>query len=138
MSNDRIKVGIGVMVIKQNKVLLGVRQNTHGEGEFAFPGGHLEFGETFEECAERECREEAGIEIKNIHFLRISNLQKYNKHYIDIGVVANWQSGEAQVREPDKITDWAWYEIDRLPKPLFGHIEYTLEAYRTGRQFFDD
>ncbi len=138
MEQNRIKVGVGVMVIKQGKVLLGVRQNTHGGGEYAFPGGHLEFGESFEECAHRECREEVGIEIKNIKTLRISNLRQYGKHYVDIGVVAHWKSGEPEVLESDKISNWGWYEMDNLPQPLFGHIKYTIEAYQTGRVFFDD
>lgn len=70
----RPKVGIGVLVFKKGKALLAKRKGSHGRGEYAFPGGHLEFGESIEECAKRECREEAGIEIKNVRFLRLLNL----------------------------------------------------------------
>ena len=46
------KVGIGVMILNdQNQVLLGLRQGSHGAGEWSFPGGHLEFGETVFETA---------------------------------------------------------------------------------------
>ncbi|PIN92058.1 hypothetical protein CO154_01270 [Candidatus Pacearchaeota archaeon CG_4_9_14_3_um_filter_31_7] len=48
------KVGVGVIVIKDNKVLLGKRKNAHGEGSLCFPGGHLEFNEKVEDAAERE------------------------------------------------------------------------------------
>jgi len=60
------KVGVGIIVIKDNKVLLGKRKNSHGEGSWCFPGGHLEFNESLENCAKREVLEETGIEIKNI------------------------------------------------------------------------
>ena len=39
------KVGVGVIVRKGDKFLLGKRQGAHGEGTWAFAGGHLEFGE---------------------------------------------------------------------------------------------
>jgi len=61
------KVGVGIIVIKDNKVLLGKRKNSHGEGSWCFPGGHLEFNESLENCAKREVLEETGIEIKNTH-----------------------------------------------------------------------
>ena len=43
---DRSKVGIGVIVLKDGKVLLGKRKNAHGEGSWSFGGGHLEFSVT--------------------------------------------------------------------------------------------
>ncbi len=65
-SGPKPKVGIGVMILKDGKVLLGKRKGSHGAGQYAFPGGHLEYMESFEDCARRETREECGIEIQNI------------------------------------------------------------------------
>lgn len=100
---NRPKVGIGVMVIKNGKVLLGKRKGSHGQGEYAWPAGHMEYMESFEECAKREVMEEAGIEIGNIKFLRLLNLKTYApKHYVDIGLMAQWISGEPKIMEPEK------------------------------------
>lgn len=135
---QRPKVGIGVMVLKEGKVLLGKRKGSHGEGEYSWPGGHLEYMESFEDCARREVKEEAGIEIKNVKFLRLVNLKDYApKHYVDIGMVAEWESGEPQVMEPDKMTDWAWYDLDSLPNPLFKTLPTYIEAYKTGKNYWD-
>lgn len=132
------KVGIGVMIMKDGEVLLGKRKGSHGEGEYAWPGGHMEYMESFAECAAREVKEETGIEIKNVRFLRLLNLKDYApKHYIDVGLVADWKSGEPQIMEPDRIEGWAWYKMDQLPKPLFSAIPTYVEAYRTGRNFWD-
>ena len=60
--DNRPKIGFGVIVIKDNKVLLGKRKNAHGEGFWCFPGGHLEFNEEIGDCAVREVKEETGIE----------------------------------------------------------------------------
>jgi 8-oxo-dGTP diphosphatase len=50
------RVGVGVIIIKNNKVLLLKRKASHGIGTWAFVGGHLEFNETLEECAKERPR----------------------------------------------------------------------------------
>ena len=70
---ERPKVGLGAYIIKDDKILLGKRKSAHGEGTWCPPGGHLEFNERLEECAIRETMEEAGINIKNVRFLTITN-----------------------------------------------------------------
>jgi 8-oxo-dGTP diphosphatase len=138
MNDDRPKVGIGVMIFKDGKVLLGTRKGSHGKGEHAFPGGHMEYMESFEETAKREVLEEAGIEIENVRFLCLQNLKTYApKHYVDIGLIADWKSGEPQTTEPDKIGDWDWYAVDNFPQPLFSTIPVYLEALKNGRNFWD-
>ena len=126
------------MIFKDGKVLLGRRKGSHGEGEYAWPGGHLEYMESIKECARREVREETGMEIKNIRFLRIYNLKEYApKHYLDIGMIADWAKGEPKVREPHRIESWSWYDPGHLHQPLFTTIPSYFEAYQTGRNFFD-
>ena len=133
-----IKVGIGILVFREGKVLLGQRKSSHGDGEYGGLGGHQEHGESFEACARREAREEAGIEIDNLRFLSLMNLKTYlPKHYIDIGLVADWTSNEPQTLEPHKCSGWDWYDLDDLPSPLFGPMPAYFEAYRTGRMYFD-
>ncbi|HEU5114557.1 MAG TPA: NUDIX domain-containing protein [Candidatus Paceibacterota bacterium] len=132
------KVGIGVMVVKDGKVLLGKRKGSHGAGEYAWPGGHLEYMESFTDCAKREIMEETGIEVDNIRFLRLMNIKDYApKHYVDIALLADWKKGEPKVLEPNKVESWGWYDIDSLPQPLFKGIPYTIEAFKTGRNFWD-
>jgi len=77
-------VGVAIIVIKEDKVLLGKRKNSHGSGTWQFPGGHLEFNESIKDCARRELFEETGIKIKNISFGPYTNdiFQKEKKHYI--------------------------------------------------------
>jgi 8-oxo-dGTP diphosphatase len=121
--NQQVRVGLGVCVVKDGKVLLGKRKNSHGDGSWCFPGGHLEFGESWEDCARRETREEAGVGIKNLRFGTATNdiFKKENKHYITIIMIADYASGEVKVCEPDKCECWGWFEWSRekFPSPLF-------------------
>jgi len=127
------------MILKDGKVLMQKRKNHHGDGEYAFPGGHLEFGESFVDCVKRETLEEAGIKIKNVKFLYLGNLTKYpGKHYVQIGMIADWQSGAPKHLEHDSGEEWGWYELDKLPKPFFGTVKWYLLAYKSGKDFFDN
>lgn len=135
---DRPRIGVGIMILKNNKTLLGKRKGSHGEGEYAFPGGHLEYMESFEDCAKRETKEETGIEIKNVRFQYLANVKKYApKHYVHIGLLADYKSGEPQVLEPDKSENWGWYSLDELPGPLFEMAKLAIECYKKGKNYFD-
>lgn len=136
---NRPKVGVGAMVFKDGKVLLGKRKgSSHGSGEYSFPGGHLEYMESFKECVERETREETGIEIQNINFALLFNQQEYApKHFVMIGFTAEWKSGDLQTLEPEKFESWDWYELDKLPTPLFIPTERLIKAYITKNNYLD-
>jgi 8-oxo-dGTP diphosphatase len=136
-SANSIKVGVGLLVFKEGKILLGKRKGSHGSDEFGGPGGHAEYGETLIQTVERELEEECGIVIKDIRMLCVSDLTKYSpKQYVDIGFTAEWVSGEPQVLEPDKLESWDWYGLDELPENLFGCVNSYLESIKTGKNYF--
>ncbi len=138
MDEQRPKVGVGVVILKEGKILLGKRLNAHGEGGYAGPGGHLEYMESFADCAKRETLEECGVEIENVRLLCLSHVTQYAPHhFVDIGVVADWKGGEPQTLEPHKCAGWAWYDLDDLPLPLFGSEGKYIEALRTGQVYHD-
>ena len=136
---ERPRVGIGVMIWKDGKILIGKRRVSHGKGEYAWPGGHLEYMESFEQCAKREVKEEADIEIENVRFVRLLNMKNYPpRHYVDIGLAADWKSGVPKVMETDKCESWDWYDPENLPAPLFAALPYYFEAVKTGKNYFDN
>lgn len=131
------QVGVGVMIFKKGNVLMHQRKGSHGAGEFAFPGGHLEKGESFNDCAKRETQEEAGIAIKNVRFLYLANVKKYSRHYVHIGMIADWKSGTPKNLEPDKGSNWFWADLQKLPKPLFEMCRLSFQSYKTKSNYFD-
>ncbi len=127
--DNRPKVGVGVIVLKEGKVLIGKRKSSHGEGSWSFPGGHLEFNEEIEECAKREVMEETGICVKNIRKTAYTNdiFEKEKKHYVTLFVVCEYESGNVEIKEPDKCENWMWFDTDKLPKPLFLPIQNLMK-----------
>lgn len=121
MSQQIPRVGIAVFVLKDGKFIMGKRKGAHGEGTWSVPGGHLEFGETIEEGAQREVREETGLEIGDIKIEGVTNdiFEEEGKHYITIWITSQWKQGEPHIKEPDKLLDLRWYNFDTLPEELF-------------------
>jgi 8-oxo-dGTP diphosphatase len=114
-------IGVAVIVIKGDNVLLGKRKSSHGAGGWQFPGGHLEFNESIEDCARREVLEETGLRIKRVRRGPYTNdiFVNEEKHYVTLFVIADYDSGTLEVKEPDKCEKWAWFQWARFPKPLF-------------------
>ncbi|MBI2545705.1 NUDIX domain-containing protein [Candidatus Woesearchaeota archaeon] len=130
MDNGRPGVGIGVCVVKNGKVLLGKRLRSHGIGTWCFPGGKIEFGETFEECAKRETLEETNLKIKNVKLITVTNdiFPEEGQHWITVFVRADYDSGELKTMEPHKMQDWHWVEWDKIPKPWFLPLQHLKET----------
>ena len=131
------KVGIGLAVFRANpktgirQVLLGKRMGSHGAGEWAFPGGHMEPLESFETTAKRELMEEVGPDFKVEDFSVVSviNLVEYApKHYIDIGMQCWWVSGEPKIMEPNKCEFWEWFDVNNLPENKFSTVDRILSS----------
>ncbi len=126
---DRPKVGVGVIVLKDGKVLFQKRKGAHGEGTWSFPGGHLEFNESWEECAKRETMEEFGVSIKNVRFAGLTNdiHTSEGKHYITIFMLSELDSGEPRIMEPHRTVEIGWKDWNDMPRPLFLPITRLLE-----------
>jgi len=135
---EKLKPCAGLLVFKDGKVLLGKRKGSHGAGEYSFPGGHLEYEESFEECLQREVEEEAQVSVKNIKFLCLANYSKHiDRQDILVGMSSDWESGEPGEDIMGKIGKWGWYSLDNLPTPLFYPTAIIIDSYKTGKNFYD-
>ncbi len=123
------RVGVGILVEHDGKVLLGKRLNSHGAHTWAPPGGHLEFGESIEDCAMRELKEETSLEISQVQFEAVTNdVLSENKHYVTIVMKTAYNGGSIEICEPHKCEGWFWFSWDELPTPLFKPFEtYVLQ-----------
>lgn len=128
---ERPKIGLGIIIARLDtqKVLLGLRKGAHGNGEWSFPGGHLEPGESFSSCAKREVLEEVGWVENQQYILLEPDAPKFvtndifpeGKHYVTLFFRGEYINGKPGVMEPDKCETWDWFSWDNqsLPKNLF-------------------
>ncbi|MCF7865376.1 MAG: NUDIX domain-containing protein [Candidatus Pacebacteria bacterium] len=141
----KMGAGFGVMILRDNKVLLGQRHPDpvkadslmNGEGTWTMPGGKLDFGESFEAGAVREVSEEIGIKIQesDLEVISLSNDIVPTAHFVTIGLLCKVfpKDLEPRVMEPDEITQWKWFALDELPSPLFKPSQKVLDNYKEGK-----
>lgn len=125
------RIGIAICVVRNDKVLMHKRLGTHAPGCWAFPGGHLEMYETFEEAALRELEEETGLtKVSRPRFWTTRNTLYHGegKHYAVIFMTCTWLDGEAELKEPDKAECWEWFTWDKMPSPLIDGITQLKTA----------
>ena len=143
--NSKIGVGFGVMLLRGNEILLGLRHTDptkadselHGEGTWTMPGGKLHFGESFEVGAQREMLEETSIHIEtnDLEVISLSNDMVPDAHFVTVGMLCRMFQGEAKVVEPNEITEWKWFDLNKLPKNIFFPSARVLANY-TDKRFY--
>ncbi len=139
MDNPLPKVGIGVMLLRENKILLGKRNDNpekasselKGEGTWTMPGGKIHFGEKWQDAARREVKEETGIILnkESLSIVRVNNDIIPNKHFVTICIKCEDFQGEAQVLEPEEITEWKWFEFSSLPSNIYIPSKKAIDEF---------
>jgi 8-oxo-dGTP diphosphatase len=113
-----IVLGVGVVVEREGRYLLGLRRSALGFGTWGFPGGHVEVSEDPLECAKRELREETGMELMECHRAGWFSHDDAEQRYVTLYVVAK-AAGEPSLCEPQKCERWQWFRREDLPAELF-------------------
>ncbi|KAK9051137.1 hypothetical protein SSX86_027763 [Deinandra increscens subsp. villosa] len=126
------EIGVAVFILKDNKILFGRRRSLSiAANTYGLPGGHLEFGESYEECAAREVKEETGLDIKNIEVLTSNSNLYYEEKHLDITYARAYLSNPNQTPqniEPEKCEGWEWCDLNNLPEPMFGPLKEMLQS----------
>jgi 8-oxo-dGTP diphosphatase len=123
--NEKPSVGVAVILMREDKVLLIKRKGPHGPGTWTTPGGHMEFGETPEQCATREVREEVGLEITDLRFRAVTNdlFESEGRHSVSIWMEGKISAGEPRIVAEEEASELGWFAWDALPQPLYLPLE---------------
>jgi len=113
---ERPIVGVGVVVLREDSVLLIKRGNPPRAGEWSLPGGSQHIGETVRETAAREVFEETGVSIHEPRFLEVIDaiMRDQNDgvqyHYTLIDFWAEWRSGTPRAADDARSAEWVPFE----------------------------
>ncbi len=129
-------VGVGVVFLRESRVFLARRTGALGGGAWGSAGGHLEFGESLEDCARREALEELGVVVGDVRFLCVSNIIAYGRHYVDVEFLGDIGGQEPVMAEADSFSDSGWFPVEEPPEPVFQAMRFALASLRTGQHYF--
>ena len=132
-----VRAGIGIMLLKDKKILLGKRNpdpekassELHGESTWTMPGGKIHFGEKIEDAAKREVEEETGVVVNKLKVVSIGNEIVHDAHFVTIGFLCEDFNGEPKIMEPEEIIEWKWFPVNNLPNPIFPPSLKLLKNY---------
>lgn len=114
-------VGCGLIIQRADgRVLLYRRVKAPEAGYWNIVGGKVDQMEHSSEAARREAEEETGLSIGAVDFLCTLEeiIAADRQHWISMIYVAREFSGEAQLTEPDKLSEMGWFDLSDLPQPL--------------------
>ncbi|MGF0538361.1 NUDIX domain-containing protein [Agrobacterium sp. ES01] len=113
-------VGVGLAILRDGKLLLYKRMNAPEAGHWNIVGGKVDHLEPSVQAAKREAEEETGLSIGEIEFVKTSEqiIDADHQHWISLLYKTEDFSGEPSLTEPDKLSDFGWFELDNLPEPL--------------------
>ena len=123
--SKRPRVGLGIMLLNELDEVL-VSQRIHEGHPFhmrwQFPGGYLEFGETFEECASREVEEECDLKVEpsRMRYVATMNVRgvEFNYHNVGVFMLGHVKKADTVTKcmEPEKNTAWSWMKWEDFLK----------------------
>ncbi|MBC2902621.1 NUDIX hydrolase [Streptomyces sp. PSKA01] len=123
-------LGVGAILHGPRGLLLG----RHRHGTWELPGGMVEPGESFQETVVRELAEETGLTARPTDVRLLGTLLDQVDGVVRVTVAARvtaWR-GEPADQPDEKVGDWRWYPLDRLPQELFVCSAQALTAWRPG------
>ena len=132
-------VGVGVVVLKEEHVLLIRRGRPPRLGEWSLPGGAQSVGETVQVTALREVLEETGFSIQIPQFLDVVDSiikdddGRVKFHYTLIDYWANWESGTPEGADDAQHAEWV--PFNKLGE--FGLWTKTVEVIEKARSLRD-
>jgi 8-oxo-dGTP diphosphatase len=116
---DNPLVGVGAVIVQENRVLLIRRGQPPLLGEWSLPGGVLECGETLREAVIREAREETGLTVETGEMLGVyeriirSDDGRVRYHYVLIDFLCRSTSGD--LKAASDAADVCWFTPEELP-----------------------
>ncbi|MFN7011086.1 MAG: NUDIX domain-containing protein [Allorhizobium sp.] len=113
-------VGVGLAILRDGKILLYKRVKAPEAGHWNIVGGKVDPLEPAETAARREAEEETGLQIGRIEFIGVTEqiIEADRQHWVSLLYRTEDFAGEPSLTEPDKLSDFAWFDLDSLPAPL--------------------
>lgn len=133
---DAPRVGVGAVVVHQDRVLLALRGKAPAQNLWAIPGGSLRLGETLQAAAEREIMEETGLQVKageviyTFDVIMRDEAGRVQYHYVILDLLAEPLYPEQPPVAADDALDVRWFTLAEVEQPDLPIVDKTRQLVR--------
>lgn len=131
MSNKSLKVNIDILIIRNNKILLGLLSKNwllNGRQCYGVPGRDVNFRETIKDAVVRNIKEEINCDVKSYKVVCVNENFEFGNHYIGVGIIAEI-NGKLKLLKPNDWDKWEWFDMNKIPKNLFPAAKNLIRCY---------
>jgi 8-oxo-dGTP diphosphatase len=134
-------VGVGAIMLNEDKILLEKRKNEPGKGKWSIPGGLVDLGESPEQAVIREVKEETCLEVDApclVDVVSDVSLDEYGKikyHFVIIDYLVTVKRGELKAASDADALKWVpfneveEYDLTRSFRAFFQRNRQMLERF---------
>jgi NAD+ diphosphatase len=122
-----------IVLVKRGNEFLLTRKSVWPAGRYSLVAGFLDFGESLEECVQREVKEETGIEVRNIRYVGSQNWPFPSQ--LMAGFIAEYAGGEIAV-DHEELEDARWFCVNAMPASLPAErsiARWIIDSYVLGK-----
>lgn len=134
--SQRPNFRVSVIIVNEKKEILLVQHRKANRYYWVLPGGRIEYGESFQDCAVRELKEETNLDIKfgNVVFLSEAIAPDRSRHIINIYATGKVTGGELLLGNEPMLADVGYKPLDDLGKmTLYPPVaDKIIDAYNEG------
>ncbi len=125
-------IGVCVVVLDKTKrkILLGLRKNVYGDGQWGMPGGRISLKEPIEQTVKREMLEETNLHISKTRFIGVVREFQGPHDFITFGFVSEEHTRELKNLEPEKCEEFKWIDLSELPMDMLKSHRALLDMYK--------
>jgi ADP-ribose pyrophosphatase YjhB (NUDIX family) len=135
MSSKFPRINVDILVIKKNKILLGLLSKKwlgNKRQVYGVPGRDIYFNQTIGDAIKGSLKEEVGCKTKKYKIICVNANYEFGNHYVGVGAVAEID-GKVKLLRPDEWSKWEWFDRNKLPINLFPAAKNLIECYLTNK-----
>lgn len=125
------KVGVDILVIKNNQILLGLLSRKwliDGIQVYGVPGREIRFGEKVGDTVKRNIQEDIGCNVISYRVFSVNASRTVDNHFINIGIIAEIED-EPKNLVPVDWEQWDWFDFSKIPTNLFPSAKNAINSY---------
>ncbi len=132
MNRHLIRASTNVVIVKDGKILLSRRAHTGwADGMLCLPGGHIEPGEAPRDAAQRELKEEVGLEVskERLEFCCVAQRKGDGTEYVAYEFILQLNRGEDPINcEPEICDELIWVNVQEIPEDIIPDFRKVIET----------